>query len=90
MTPEDVLIVEPLVEDQGRLQVAVIVGGEGGQSTPISGSELSSLLQANGQQLAADLGAVVCVIITIALFLNAYLIKVSIDSESLLCCSRQD
>ena len=59
MTPEDVVIIEPLLEDQGSLQVAFLVGGEGGQSTPISRSELSSILEAGGQQLAADLSAAV-------------------------------
>ena len=62
LTSEDVLIIEPLVEDQGRLQVSFVVGGEGGQSTLISRSVLSSLLEAKGQQLAADLSAAVCAI----------------------------
>lgn len=62
MTPKDVLIIEPLLVDQDRLQVAFVVGGEGGQSTPISRSELSSILEAEGQRLAADLSAKVNVI----------------------------
>ena len=60
LSPSDVVIVEPLVEVEGGLQVAFVVGGGEGQSAPISGNEVMSVLEAQGQQLAEGLSNEVC------------------------------
>ena len=60
VSPDDVIVIEPLQIVNDELQVTFIVGGQGGQSAPVSGNDVASLLQAKGPSLAMTLSNMVC------------------------------
>ena len=53
-------MIEPLQIVNDELQVTFVVGGQGGQSAPVSGNDVASLLQAKGPSLAMTLSNMVC------------------------------
>ena len=55
LSSEDVVIIEPLLETNGGLEVTFVVGGGEDQGAPISGGDLISLLEVEGNSLATEL-----------------------------------
>ena len=53
--PDDVIVIEPIRVVNGELLVSFVVGGQEGQSAPVSGTDVASLLQAEGPSLATTL-----------------------------------
>lgn len=60
VSPDDVIVIDPLRNVNGELLVSFVVDGEGGQSTPVSGTVLVNLLQMDGPNLATALSNAVC------------------------------
>ncbi len=60
---DDVLVIQPLRIVNDQLLVSFVVGGQEGQSAPVSGADVASLLQAEGPSLAMALSNVVCCIV---------------------------
>ena len=48
-------MIEPLRVVNGELSISFVVGGRGGQSAPVSGTAVASLLQMEGPMLAMTL-----------------------------------
>ena len=59
LSPEDVVIIEPLLQTNGGLEVTFVVGGGEDQATLISGGDLISLLEVEGNSLATELKTLV-------------------------------
>ena len=59
VSPDDVIIIEPLRMVNGELLVSFVVGGQGGQSAPVSGTDVANLLEEEGPSLAMVLSNVV-------------------------------
>ena len=59
LSPEDVVIIEPLLETNGGLEVTFVVGGGEDQAAPISGGDLIELLEVEGNSLATQLKTLV-------------------------------
>ena len=74
ITPADVAVLDTPVVVDGVLMVEFVVGGHGGQSPPISGTEMAALLQRDEyrQQLARDMSVAVCASKIIIIIANSY------------------
>ena len=58
--PSDITILDATRMEEGVLYIAFVVGGQGGQSSPLTSAEMVALLQAEGNMLATALSAAVC------------------------------
>ena len=59
VSPDDVILIQPLRVVNDQLLVSFVVGGQEGQSAPVSGADVASLLQAEGPSLAMTLSNLV-------------------------------
>jgi hypothetical protein len=57
---DDIIVIQPLRIVNDQLLVLFVVGGQEGQSAPVSGADVAGLLQAEGPSLAMTLSNVVC------------------------------
>ena len=59
VTPQDVTVLDSTAMVGNVLMVEFVIGGHGGQGSPISNTQMAEILQTEGPRLAMDMSAAV-------------------------------